>query len=106
MVKKNDIKLPEGYMENLQERLLSIPKMDETANTVKQGKLPVRTKWLSYLSSAACIAFAVIIGTIVLSTTSKNNESNVTELTADEIMNYLMYDGIDEGYIYLLSMED
>ena len=62
MSKRNDIKTPEGYFGNLQERLLEIPARPARVSTVR--------RLAPYVAIAASFLVAVMLGNFILSKTA------------------------------------
>ena len=64
MTKNTDIRVPDGYFSDLQERLLSIP----------EAKSPRRVHLAPYFAYAASIAVLVLAGTFILRRTAVTPE--------------------------------
>ena len=129
MSKRNDIKLPEGYFENLQVRLSEIPARPARVSTVR--------RLAPYVAVAASFLVIVMIGNFVLGRTAapaeddtwtyvsylasaldpdggvpldmadyylENEESE--GLSAEDIVNYLLADGISVEHLAYLSYEE
>ena len=128
MSRRNDIKLPEGYFENLQVRLSEIPARPARVSTVR--------RLAPYVAVAASFLVIVMIGNFVLGRTAAPAEDDTwtyvsyladaldpdggvpmdmvdyylpTEendgLSAEDIMNYLLADGVSVEYLAYLSYE-
>lgn len=98
MTRKSDISTPEGYFENLQERLMAIP------NKQVQTK-PVSTirRFTPYLAYAASLAIMVAIGTTILRKTA------TPEVQEDPYWEYYAYlsGALDpDGYYEFTEVED
>ena len=98
MTRKSDISTPEGYFENLQERLMTIP------NKQVQTK-PVSTirRFTPYLAYAASLAIMVAIGTTILRKTA------TPEVQEDPYWEYYAYlsGALDpDGYYEFTEVED
>ena len=128
MSKRNDIKLPEGYFENLQVRLSEIPARPARVSTVR--------RLAPYVAVAASFLVIVMIGNFVLGRTAAPAEDDTWTyvsyladaldpdggvpmdmvdyylpaeendgLSAEDIMNYLLADGVSVDYLAYLSYE-
>ena len=128
MSKRNDIITPEGYFENLQNRLSEIPARPARVSTVH--------RLAPYLAIAASFLAIVLVGNAILDKTAapveddtwtyvsylasaldpdggvpldmadyylENEESE--GLSAEDIMNYLLADGISVEHLAYLSYE-
>ena len=94
MTKKSDIRVPEGYFENLQERLL------ERTGPVRR---PFVQRITPYLAYAAMLALAVVAGTAILRmTTAPAGE----DLAYGEYMNYLAMSMDSDGAVYSFEDQD
>ena len=129
MSKRNDIKLPEGYFENLQVRLSEIPARPARVSTVR--------RLAPYVAVAASFLVIVMIGNFVLGRTAAPAEDDTWTyvsyladaldpdggvpmdmvdyylpeeendgLSAEDIMNYLLADGISVEHLAYLSYEE
>ena len=123
MTKKNDSSTPEGYFENLQQRLQEIPSRPARV-TVRQRVAP----WLAY---AASLAVLVSLGNFVLRKAAapvQEEESDWayisylasaldpdgmemewtenTGLQEEDIVNYLVDEGIPLEYLTALRYEE
>ena len=79
--------MPDGYFEDLRTRLSAIP---------AQEKRPTRfQKFAPYLALAACFAFAVVAGNLIL------NRTAMPAASEDEIIEYLI-----DSDITLAQIED
>lgn len=110
MTKRSDISVPEGYFQNLEERLQQIP---VTAAPKTHGN--VRRVVMPYLAYAASLALLVAAGNLILRKTAVSEESDAQwnyvsylaqeldpdglvelreaqELTDEDIRNYLLAD--------------
>ena len=109
--KKNHFTVPEGYFEQLTERVMScLPETPADANTATVTPLrPTLMRRLRPWLAAACVA-AVIAGTTVyinrsISTTHSQDEladANVSDTYIDDAADYVMVDNQDI-YAYLLA---
>ena len=112
MTKHSDIFTPDGYLENLQDRLMSIPARE------KQPSLMTRVT--PYLAYAASLVLLVVLGNFILGKTAVSADDTSTAddwtyvsylaqsldadcmlpeipeytLTEDDIVNYLVDDGL------------
>lgn len=129
MSKRNDITTPEGYFENLQQRLSEIP-----ARPVRVS--PVH-RLAPYAAIAASFLVAVLLGNSILRHTASapaeddtwtyvsyladaldpdgaammdiygyEEEEEPQGLSADDIVNYLLADGITVEHLNYLSYEE
>jgi hypothetical protein len=129
MSKRNDITTPEGYFENLQQRLSEIP-----ARPVRVS--PVH-RLAPYAAIAASFLVAVLLGNSILRHTAPapaeddtwtyvsyladaldpdgaammdiygyEEEEEPQGLSADDIVNYLLADGISVEHLNYLSYEE
>ena len=129
MSKRNDITTPEGYFENLQQRLSEIP-----ARPVRVS--PVH-RLAPYAANAASFLVAVLLGNSILRHTAPapaeddtwtyvsyladaldpdgaammdiygyEEEEEPQGLSADDIVNYLLADGITVEHLNYLSYEE
>ena len=128
MSRKNDISTPEGYFENLQMRLSEIPARPARVSTVR--------RLAPYAAIAASFLAIVMLGNAILGRTAAPAEDDTwtyvsyladaldpdggvpmdmagyyieeeTEgLSAEDIMNYLVADGISVEHLAYLSYEE
>ena len=129
MSRRNDIKLPEGYFENLEVRLSEIPARPARVSTVR--------RLAPYVAVAASFLVIVMIGNFVLGRTAAPAEDDTWTyvsyladaldpdggvpmdmvdyylpaeendgLSAEDIMNYLLADGVSVEYLAYLSYEE
>ena len=131
MSKRNDITTPEGYFENLQQRLSEIPARPVRVNTVH--------RLAPYVAIAASFLVAVMLGNAILRRTApspasaeddswtyvsyladaldpdgaslmdlyEDGEEGLEErLFAEDIVNYLLADGISVEHLNYLSYEE
>ena len=129
MSKRNDIITPEGYFENLQNRLSEIPARPVRVSTVH--------RLMPYVAVAASFLVIVMIGNFVLGKTASPAEDDTWTyvsyladaldpdggvpmdmadyyigdeesegLSAEDIMNYLLADGISVEHLAYLSYEE
>ena len=129
MSKRNDIITPEGYFENLQNRLSEIPARPVRVSTVH--------RLMPYAAVAASFLVIVMIGNFVLGKTASPAEDDTWTyvsyladaldpdggvpmdmadyyigdeesegLSAEDIMNYLLADGISVEHLAYLSYEE
>ena len=129
MNKRNDISTPEGYFENLQQRLSEIPARPARVSTVR--------RLAPYVAVAASFLLIVMVGNFILGRTAapaaeddtwtyvsyladaldpdgaipddtyfdwENEEEE--GLTAEDIVNYLVADGISVEHLNYLSYEE
>ena len=126
MTRKNDISVPEGYFENLQQRLSAIGRTESPAE-----KVGVVRRFVPYVAVAASMLIAVTVGNWILSRTAvRDTQSNyesmliaeagplygpdgysflddeVEDITDDDIVNYLISSGISLEQINAVSYED
>ena len=128
MSRKNDISTPEGYFENLQMRLSEIPARPARVSTVR--------RLAPYAAIAASFLAIVMLGNAILGKTAAPAEDDTWTyvsyladaldpdggvpmdmadyyieeegegLSAEDIMNYLVEDGISAEYLAYLSYEE
>ena len=129
MSKRNDIITPEGYFENLQNRLSEIPARPARVSTVR--------RLTPYLAIAASFLAIVLVGNAILDKTAAPVEDDTwgyvsylasaldpdggvpldmadyyigeeesEGLSAEDIMNYLLADGISVEHLAYLSYEE
>ena len=130
MSKRNDITTPEGYFENLQQRLSEIP-----ARPVRVSQVH---RLAPYAAIAASFLVAVLLGNAVLRRTAPVSDEDETwtyvsyladaldpdgaammdfydyygeeeeqqGLSAEDIVNYLLADGISVEHLNYLSYEE
>ena len=131
MSKRNDISTPEGYFENLQQRLSEIPAGPARVSTVH--------RLAPYVAIAASFLVAVMLGNAILRRTApspasaendswtyvsyladaldpdgaslmdlyEDGEEGLEErLFAEDIVNYLLADGISVEHLNYLSYEE
>ena len=128
MSRKNDISTPEGYFENLQMRLSEIPARPARVSTVR--------RLAPYAAIAASFLAIVMLGNAILGKTAAPAEDDTWTyvsyladaldpdggvpmdmadyyfeeegegLSAEDIMNYLVEDGISVEYLAYLSYEE
>ena len=128
MSKRNDITTPEGYFGNLQKRLSEIPAQPARVSTVH--------RLAPYAAIAASFLVAVLLGNFVLNRTAAPVEDDTWTyvsyladaldpdgatmmdiydeweeeqqegLSAEDIVNYLLADGISVEHLNYLSYEE
>ena len=130
MSKRNDITTPEGYFENLQQRLSEIPARPARVSTVH--------RLAPYVAIAASFLLAVFLGNTILRHTASAPAEDDTwtyvsyladaldpdgaaridlydyygdgaeeeGLSAEDIVNYLLADGISVEHLNYLSYEE
>ena len=127
MNKRNDISTPEGYFENLQQRLSEIPARPARVS-------PVR-RLAPYVAVAASFLLIVMVGNFILGRTAApaaddtwtyvsyladaldpdgafpddtyyDWENGEESLSAEDIVNYLVADGISVEHLNYLSYEE
>lgn len=131
MSKRNDISTPEGYFENLQQRLSEIPASPARVSTLH--------RLAPYVAIAASFLVAVMLGNAILRSTAPSpasaeddtwtyvsylaaaldpdgaaltdlyddGEEELEEsLFAEDIVNYLLADGISVEHLNYLSYEE
>ena len=131
MSKRNDISTPEGYFENLQQRLSEIPASPARVSTLH--------RLAPYVAIAASFLVAVMLGNAILRRTApspasaeddswtyvsyladaldpdgaslmdlyEDGEEGLEErLFAEDIVNYLLADGISVEHLNYLSYEE
>ena len=125
MTRKNDISVPEGYFENLQQRLSAIGRTESPAE-----KVGVVRRFVPYVAVAASMLIAVTVGNWILSRTAvRDTQSNYEsmliaeagplygpdgysflddeeDITDADIVNYLISSGISLEQINAVSYED
>ena len=126
MTRKNDISVPEGYFENLQERLSAIARTGAPAE-----KAGVVRRFVPYVAVAASMLIAVTVGNWILSRTAVRDtqsdsesmliaeagplygpdgysflDDSVEEITDEDIVNYLISSGISLEQINAVRYED
>lgn len=130
MSKRTDISTPEGYFDSLQSRLSEIPRQEERASSAPTG---IR-RLAPYMAFAASIAVAVMLGNAILQRTAIPAEDDgwtylsylsqsldpdgadlVDEaaredgegyLSEEDIINYLLADGISVEHINYVNYEE
>ena len=135
MSRRNDISTPEGYFENLQARLLEIPSREEVTLSSESNVRGFR-RLAPYVAIAASFLVAVMIGNFVLRQTTvpadpeEDTWSYVSYLASaldpdgavpmdmadyyieedglspEDIVEYLIADGISVDHLAYLSYED
>ena len=130
MNKRNDISTPEGYFENLQQRLSEIPARPARVSTVR--------RLAPYVAVAASFLLIVMVGNFILGRTAAPasadddtwtyvsylaaaldpdgavpddtyygwEEGEEEGLSAEDIVNYLVADGISVEHLNYLSYEE
>ena len=127
MNKRNDISTPEGYFENLQQRLSEIPARPARVSTVR--------RLAPYAAVAASFLLIVMAGNFILGRTAAPAADDDTwtyvsyladaldpdgaipdesyydwedeeSLSAEDIVNYLVADGISVEHLNYLSYEE
>jgi hypothetical protein len=127
MNKRNDISTPEGYFENLQQRLSEIPARPARVSTVR--------RLAPYVAVAASFLLIVMAGNFILGRTAAPAADDDTwtyvsyladaldpdgaipdesyydwedeeGLSAEDIVNYLVADGISVEHLNYLSYEE
>lgn len=102
MTRKSDISTPEGYFENLQERLSAIPRQQE----VSKPAATIR-RFTPYLAYAASLLILLSVGTFVLRKTTVAPE--VQQAQEDPFWDYYAYlsGALDpDGYFEYTEIED
>ena len=102
MTRKSDISTPEGYFENLQERLSAIPKQQE----VSKPATTIR-RFTPYLAYAASLLILLSVGTFVLRKTTAAPE--VQQVQEDPYWDYYAYlsGALDpDGYFEYTEVDD
>ena len=124
MSRRNDISTPEGYFEGLQQRLAEIPAQPARVSTVH--------RLAPYVAIAASFLVAVMLGNFILSRTAVPAEDDswayisyladaldpdgaalvdgaawgeTETLSDDDIINYLLADGISVEHLNYVSYE-
>ena len=127
MIGKHDISTPEGYFEDLQQRLSEIPRRGEAP-----AGASVR-RFAPYLAYAASLVVAVLLGNAVLRKTATPAEDDgwayvsyladaldpdgaalvdgtawdeTETLSEEDIINYLIADGISVEHLNYVSYEE
>lgn len=92
MKKEMNYKVPEGYFEDLRERLSQIPAR-------KPGRVRAISAFTPYLALAACFAIAIVVGTGILRRTA------APSVPEEEIIEFLVQSDIPlvqiENYLSL-----
>lgn len=92
----NPISVPEGYFQDLQQRLGAIPA------AVGQQRTPVLRRVLPYLTLAACFLVAVFAGNFLLGKAARSKR-----ISDEDIVSYLITSGTSvEQLAYLQYEED
>lgn len=100
---KNTYTTPEGYFEDLQQRLLAIPQEHPAA---APALTPLR-RLSPYLALAAAIAAVVVAGTAVLRhTATPVLEAETVQLSDDDLVNYLIADGMTLEHIEYVQNDE
>lgn len=126
MTRKNDILVPEGYFENLQERLSSIGRTETSPAEMK-----VVRRIMPYIAVAASMLIAVTVGNWILSRTvvrdmqgdyesmliaeasplygpdgSSFLDDELEDITNEDIVNYLISSGVSLEQINAVRYEE
>lgn len=102
MTRKSDISTPEGYFEDLQNRLSAIPRRQEVSKPVATIR-----RFTPYLAYAASLLILVSVGTFVLRKTTAVPE--VQQVQEDPYWDYYAYlsDALDpDGYYEFTEVDD
>lgn len=102
MTRKSDISTPEGYFEDLQERLSAIPRQQE----VSKPSTVIR-RFTPYLAYAASLLILVSVGTFVLRKATPAPQ--VEQVQEDPYWDYYAYlsDALDpDGYYEFTEVDD
>ena len=124
MIRKNDISTPEGYFEDLQLRLSEIPSQPQKVGGVR--------RITPYLAYAASLVVAVMLGNFILRKTAAPSADDSwayvsyladaldpdgaalvdgtaweeEDLTEEDIVNYLIADGISVEHLNYVNYEE
>ena len=90
MSKRNDITTPEGYFGDLQKRLSEIP--------ARPVRVSMVHRLAPYAAIAASFLVAVMLGNAIL--------RHSAPASAEDIVNYLLADGISVEHLNYLSYEE
>ena len=126
MTRKNDILVPEGYFENLQERLSSIGRTETSPAETK-----VVRRIMPYIAVAASMLIAVTVGNWILSRTAIRDmqgdyesmliaeasplygpdgssflDDELEDITNEDIVNYLISSGVSLEQINAVRYEE
>ena len=88
-LKDSPFSMPDNYITSLNETLSEIPKKDNRSSA---------RKWVTYTAIAATFALLVTGGGMLLNWTNNdpyNGYAEAQELTDDDIIEYLIYTGVD-----------
>lgn len=88
-LKKSPFRTPENYLSSLEKELSNIP---------KKGNRTAFKKWISYTAIAATFALLVLGGGMLLKwpgNTKPTGYAEVHGLSNDDIVEYLIYTGVD-----------
>ena len=106
----NPMRVPEGYFDNLTQRIMDqLPEVEETATTTVALNPQKRTRWIGWtVAAAACIALAVMVApklwnndtTLTGPETALVNDNDMDQQYEEQILEYAMVDNTDI-YAYL-----
>ena len=100
---KNAYTTPDGYFEDLQQRLRAIPQ----AHPATERPLAPLRRMSPYLALAAAITAVVVAGTAVLRhTATPSLEAETVQLTDDDLVNYLIADGLSLEHIEYVQNDE
>lgn len=107
MTRKTTYTTPEGYFEDLQQRLRAIPQEHPAVAEAPAKTAPLR-RLSPYLALAAAIAAVVVAGNAVLRhTATPALEADAIQLTDEELVDYLIAEGLSIEHIeYIENDED
>jgi len=104
MSDNKDIRVPEGYFEDLRARLRRIPEENPVEKVAEEA--PRRIRILPYLAYAASLLALVAVGNFVLRKTAPAAEGDVTAEN-EEIIEYLIEGGTTVEHLdYYLAYEE
>lgn len=120
MTKRNDISVPEGHLEALQEKLLQIPQAQQAPQGIRRVA--------PYLAYAASLAALVVMGNLILRRTAVQEEDSTwdyysylaqsldpdglvelteaEDLTNEDIVNFLLADNLSVEQLNALNYEE
>lgn len=106
MTRKTTYTTPEGYFEELQQRLRAIPREHPAAAEAPAKPAPLR-RFSPYLALAAAITAVVVAGTAVLRhTAAPVLEADTIQLTEDELVDYLIAEGLSIEHIEYIGYDE
>jgi len=80
MIKKNGISAPEGYFDDLQDRLLGIAgELAPKAESTSKSKVNFISRLTPYLAYAASLVAILLLGSLIVKKTAVPEESELSE---------------------------